>query len=695
MTVNLSCFAGVGQQFFDNTGVPLAGGLIYSYLAGTTTPVATYTTSAGTIAHTNPIVLDSAGRVPSGEIWVDPNQTYKYVVKKSDGTLLNTYDNIPSIVTAIEITSAILTPIMFGAIGNGVADDTTAMYAMFDAADGRTCDGLGKSYKVTPNIVLDPYATLGVGYGPGKLWFVIYDANIIQNMTIIGSTSFGNNFWGKQLSANSVKITGDCRISSWYTTYNGLLVTGTTWLGGDLPPTNNFTGFFYNTFTACDFNRVICDQRYGPVNLNNFTECQFQSWLVTDTGTVGYTAIPFKDFHLNTFIGCEWFTNVGEGIIAPDGSEYCVVYQPSANIGGINRYIAVYMETPVRGFYGRGIEIDNLHTSGQGIVNGGGFVGFVAPLSGEAGMVDRDVPHIYPAGSISTGGDWSILNDQGIPFCLSSNNMTVGVGNDFGEPTGLGKYASFDSTAAFASVSINFGNNGTTNNPLRSFAIVYKLISGNPPQWETTGVSGSSAFGSVGVTNLGFNWFCVYGHTYGIARMISATAYRVHVSAVSTGRGAGVMSPFANQANSTTPLLDFSGGASLVKNFLNDSSLGAYSNQSAKTMNAAGGNYDFFAINLGTFSGNSINLRVNFSLISATGGARQWYRESIIQADAAGTLAETNIHAINGLNGSLSFVLSGATITIRAATSVASDESGKMAINAFGYDMSTAFVTIL
>jgi len=53
MTVNLSALAGAGQQFFDNNGVPLAGGLIYTYAAGTTTPQATFTTSAGSISHTN------------------------------------------------------------------------------------------------------------------------------------------------------------------------------------------------------------------------------------------------------------------------------------------------------------------------------------------------------------------------------------------------------------------------------------------------------------------------------------------------------------------------------------------------------------------------------------------------------------------------------------------------------------------
>ena len=94
MSVNLSAFGGVGWQFFDNNGVPLAGGLIYTYEAGTTTPQATYTTSAGTIAHTNPIVLNSAGRVPGGELWLVMGLNYKFVLQTSTATTIATYDNI-------------------------------------------------------------------------------------------------------------------------------------------------------------------------------------------------------------------------------------------------------------------------------------------------------------------------------------------------------------------------------------------------------------------------------------------------------------------------------------------------------------------------------------------------------------------------------------------------------------------------
>ena len=95
MAVLLSPAAGVAAQFFTNTGSVLTGGKIYTYLAGTTTPATTYTTVSGGTPHPNPIVLDSAGRVPnSGEIWLTNNVQYKFVLKDSNDVLIATYDNI-------------------------------------------------------------------------------------------------------------------------------------------------------------------------------------------------------------------------------------------------------------------------------------------------------------------------------------------------------------------------------------------------------------------------------------------------------------------------------------------------------------------------------------------------------------------------------------------------------------------------
>ncbi len=164
MTVNLSMFAGAGAQFFDNNGIPLAGGLVYTYAAGTTTPQAAYTTSSGSTAHTNPIVLDSAGRVPSGgEIWLTDPVAYKFVLKTSAAVTIATYDNVPGNASGIYATFAassgsslvgyiqgstgsVATTVQaklrevvsvkdFGAVGDGTTNDTAAINAALTASD--------------------------------------------------------------------------------------------------------------------------------------------------------------------------------------------------------------------------------------------------------------------------------------------------------------------------------------------------------------------------------------------------------------------------------------------------------------------------------------------------------------------------------------------------------------------------------
>jgi hypothetical protein len=122
--VSLSIFGGVGAQFFDNNGNPLSGGKIYTYEAGTTTPLATYTSSTGNTAHTNPIVLDSAGRVPSGgEIW-NQLRLYKFVLETSAGVLIATYDNVGSSFNAT------------ATIANFTGDGSTVAFTLASAPAG-------------------------------------------------------------------------------------------------------------------------------------------------------------------------------------------------------------------------------------------------------------------------------------------------------------------------------------------------------------------------------------------------------------------------------------------------------------------------------------------------------------------------------------------------------------------------------
>lgn len=74
-----STLAPTGKQYFWNviTGAPLAGGYVYTFLAGTTTPQTTYQDAAGLIPNSNPIVLNSAGYAV---IYFTLGASYKLVV---------------------------------------------------------------------------------------------------------------------------------------------------------------------------------------------------------------------------------------------------------------------------------------------------------------------------------------------------------------------------------------------------------------------------------------------------------------------------------------------------------------------------------------------------------------------------------------------------------------------------------------
>jgi microcystin-dependent protein len=149
---------GNGQQFFDNNGLPLAGGLIYTYQAGSSTPLTTYTTFNGTIPNSNPIILDSAGRTPQ-EIWFQTGYTYKLVIQTSTGITLQTLDNLYPI---LQNSSAAVSPFTVGMIliWSGSLGSVPAGWAL--------CDGSNSTPDLRDRFIVGAGSTYAVGATGGS-----------------------------------------------------------------------------------------------------------------------------------------------------------------------------------------------------------------------------------------------------------------------------------------------------------------------------------------------------------------------------------------------------------------------------------------------------------------------------------------------------------------------------------------------
>ena len=99
-TVNLSPVFNV-PFIQDANGNPLNGGKIFAYEAGSNSVLAdTYTTAAGDVLNSNPIVLDSSGTLPEA-IWLIEGQSYNLVLTDSSGTtVLKGFDDVTGVPTS-------------------------------------------------------------------------------------------------------------------------------------------------------------------------------------------------------------------------------------------------------------------------------------------------------------------------------------------------------------------------------------------------------------------------------------------------------------------------------------------------------------------------------------------------------------------------------------------------------------------
>lgn len=277
MAVNLSPVGGAAAQFFNVNGTPLSGGFIYTYDAGTTTPQTTYTTSAGNIAHSNPIQLDSSGKIPGGELWVLSGNAYKFVIKDANLVLMGTYDNVIVGANAAQIvftgfngqtgtvedlagnegsdwigflqsgTGAVAISAQtkmrqivsitdFGADPTGVADSTTAINNAL-AASKNVFIPAG-TYLTTGNHTITTQTVTGAGKAVAIIKrssgtnsvFKLMDDGEIQNLTIDGNNTWGNGLTISTTTYGQYKpsLTNNIAVKNIGTTAAAISITGIT-----------------------------------------------------------------------------------------------------------------------------------------------------------------------------------------------------------------------------------------------------------------------------------------------------------------------------------------------------------------------------------------------------------------------------------------------------------------------------------
>lgn len=148
----------------DSSGAPVVGGTYYFYEAGTSTPKNAYSDAARTISIGASATTDSRGEV--GPIYLDLTASTKVVAKDADANTLWTVDNLTAPAGSVNITgvSHTVSPLDYGAVGDGAADESSEVQSAIDAATG-TVDLAGKTYRCDSTLTLPTAGNISIRDG--------------------------------------------------------------------------------------------------------------------------------------------------------------------------------------------------------------------------------------------------------------------------------------------------------------------------------------------------------------------------------------------------------------------------------------------------------------------------------------------------------------------------------------------------
>lgn len=209
-------------QFFDASGTPLVGGKVFTYAAGTTTPLETYTDETGTTPNTNPVILDSRGEC---NLWFSPASSYKVVLKSATDVLQWTVDNISTYgtlasqnsnnvaITGGTITGVTLTVNVVGDVSGNAGTVTNGVYLdAVQTVTNKTLSGMASASTVKDSLGTD-YA-IGFRSIPQSLNTTAAASDIGKHLYVSATTTVpsgvfvaGNEFLVVNSSGSAVTLT--------------------------------------------------------------------------------------------------------------------------------------------------------------------------------------------------------------------------------------------------------------------------------------------------------------------------------------------------------------------------------------------------------------------------------------------------------------------------------------------------------
>ena len=173
---------GNGFQFLTTTGLPLSGGQIYTYQAGSSTPLTTYADNGGTVPNANPIVLGVDGR-PQTEIWLTQGFNYKFILTDSSNNIIQSYDNLYGILQTAPVVSNTV-PSGLIAIWSGSVGSIPSGWVL--------CNGLNGTPDLRNSFILGAGNTYAVGATGGSTDAIVPSHNHTFSGTATGTTNTGN-----------------------------------------------------------------------------------------------------------------------------------------------------------------------------------------------------------------------------------------------------------------------------------------------------------------------------------------------------------------------------------------------------------------------------------------------------------------------------------------------------------------------